>query len=97
MDALELALRCSSILMRSLAGSKDDDSRDPTSLDTSSLMGVEEEGENDRYLNAPLRLNNSDMNESDCEKHFKGVCKYQNLYCCTLNLEEQNKWCPAEV
>ena len=79
MDALELALRCSSLLMRSLATNKDDDQRDSASLDVSSLMGVEEEWEDERFLATPLRLNNSDMNENDCEEHFKGVCKHNIL------------------
>ena len=74
MDALELALRCSSLLMRSLANTKDDDTRDQSSLEAS-LMEIEEDGED--FLSSPLR--SSDMNESDCEKHFKGVCKFDFL------------------
>ncbi len=58
MDALELALRCSNLLMRTMTK----DTRD--SLAESSVI---EEGE--ATFLSPLR---QEMNESDCEKHFKG-------------------------
>ena len=68
MDALELALRCSSLLMRSLTKDSKDTSMDP------SMAGIEED---DSTFLSPLRLNSTDlMNESDCEKHFKGVGRF---------------------
>jgi hypothetical protein len=59
MDALELALRCSSLLMRTMTR----DSRDTSLLDNTSSSP-----EGATFL-SPLR---QQMNESDCEKHFKG-------------------------
>ena len=62
MDALELALRCSSLLMRTMTK----DSRDVPLLDqTSPTPG------GTTFL-SPLR---QQMNESDCEKHFRGFGK----------------------
>ncbi|KAL3841612.1 hypothetical protein ACJMK2_019727 [Sinanodonta woodiana] len=56
MDALELSLRCTNLLMRSM---KKDNSM------------VSEELADDNYLTQSLQADNSEsMNESDCEKHF---------------------------
>ena len=66
MDALELALRCSSLLMRTMTK----DSKDPAA-------STEPE-----YL-APLNFGGArdQMNESDCERHFKGYGKQAIVVC----------------
>ncbi|ELT93091.1 hypothetical protein CAPTEDRAFT_166422 [Capitella teleta] len=56
MDALELALRCSSLLMRTMTKDTPGAAADAT---------IEEE---DSFLASPWRVQ---MNESDCERHFK--------------------------
>jgi len=61
MDALELALRCSSLLLRSTKDVATHDASDADSLprETSS---------------ASFHPNDTDLNESDKENHFKGWC-----------------------
>ena len=74
MDALELALRCSSLLMRTMTKDKDSTldqlpdlpSLDDTSADLSSFIARDQ------------------LNESDCERHFKGV-GMSDIVC--------NMWC----
>ena len=65
MDALELALRCSSLLMRTTAvpatGGEDNEPSD--SSDTTN--------KNDRNSNYEM-TNHEELNESDREDHFKG-------------------------
>ena len=67
MDALELALRCSGLLMKTMT-------KEPrTSHDLSHDLDVDPETsslnmEGDSFL-SPLR---SQLNESDCERHFEG-------------------------
>lgn len=64
MDALELALRCSSLLMRTMTREKDAGS----GLDQSALSAA------DQLLLNPYRGSATEnMNESDCERHFRGV------------------------
>ena len=60
MDALELALRCSSLLMRTMTKDAGPgvSTTDPT---------IEEEEEDSATFLSPLR---QQMNESDCERHF---------------------------
>ena len=57
MDALELALRCSNLLIKTMT-------KDKVTADTSvvSVSGAE-----DSTFLSPLR---TQMNESDCERHF---------------------------
>ena len=70
MDALELTLRCSSLLMRSMVkdvrGTRNEE---PTGEE-------EEEEEHPSGLSEDVatfhQLGMNDMNESDCERHFKG-------------------------
>ncbi len=62
MDALELALRCSSLLKRTMVV----DGAEPSVTDTS-LSGVD--APDDSFL-SPLR-NRDALNESDCERHFQ--------------------------
>ena len=65
MDALELVMRCSSLLMRTMT--KDRDSGVPA-LDQVSLSQV------DQMLLSPYCGSATEnMNESDCERHFRGV------------------------
>ena len=72
MDALELTLRCSSLLMRSMV-------RDVPEPVSKECEGEEEDehpsglSEDVAPFHEPLSL---EMNESDCERHFKGygVC-----------------------
>ncbi|XP_064635673.1 oxysterol-binding protein-related protein 8-like isoform X3 [Lineus longissimus] len=65
MDALELALRCSSLLMRSMTKDKED--KDVPGTPTPSETFV-----NDSFLTASFNISRQDqMNESDCERHFK--------------------------
>ena len=63
MDALELALRCSSLLMRTMTK----DTREATP-EVSDITAEVEDGESVQLT--PLR--SQDLNESDCERHFKG-------------------------
>lgn len=61
MDALELALRCTSLLMRSMKKDMNANS-DATNEDVS-----------ESFLSPCFQSDNSNqMNESDCEKHFEG-------------------------
>lgn len=69
MDALELALRCSSLLMRTMTK----DSSGAGTADTT----IGEEEDDASFLTSPLR---TQMNESDCERHFK-LC---GLFCSQL-------------
>ena len=68
MDALELTLRCSSLLMRSMV-------KDVRGTRSEEPTGEEEEEEehpsglSEDTLHQPL---SQEMNESDCERHFKG-------------------------
>ena len=70
MDALELTLRCSSLLMRSMVK----DVRGPRSEEPTGEE--EEEEEHPSGLSEDVatfhQLGMNDMNESDCERHFKG-------------------------
>lgn len=69
MDALELVMRCSSLLMRTMT--KDRDASGVAldqALDQVSLNQV------DQMLLSPYRGSATEtMNESDCERHFRGV------------------------
>jgi len=63
MDALELALRCSSLLLRTM--------NKPDTLDSSITSKEEVDGHG--FL-LPNRVNQwEDMNDSDCEKHFDAM------------------------
>ena len=59
MDALELALRCSNLLIRTMTA-KTSNTSDPPNDDSTFL--------------SPLR---TQMNESDCERHFAEFGKFQ--------------------
>ena len=68
MDALELALRCSSLLMRTMTR----DTRDPGDMLTLSMLADEpSDGADDKAHLMSLR---QQMNDSDCERHFNGQC-----------------------
>jgi len=64
MDALELALRCSSLLMRTMSR----DSREAG--DTSMLVDEPNDGADDD--DDQLMSLRQQMNDSDCERHFNG-------------------------
>ena len=67
MDALELALRCSSLLMRTMTkDTKEIVQEADTSINT----------DNDDTFLSPLR---QEMNESDCERHFMGHGLYSSV------------------
>ncbi len=64
MDALELALRCSSLLMRTMTRDKQDANvTDISNLNTAEL----------RFLSPHTFTSRDDMNESDCERHFPDI------------------------
>jgi len=63
MDALELALRCSSVLMRTMTR----DAREAGDILSLSVL-TDEPGDDASDLMS-LR---QQMNESDCERHFNG-------------------------
>ena len=72
MDALELTLRCSTLLMRSMV-------KDARGAASKEERGGEEEEEQEEHPSglsediAPFHEPLShEMNESDCERHFKG-------------------------
>ena len=64
MDALELALRCSSLLKRTMVL----DGTEPSIVESSTTEAQEE-----NFL-SPLRSRDT-LNESDCERHFKDYGK----------------------
>jgi hypothetical protein len=68
MDALELALRCSSLLMRSMTRG----TRDVNDTSSTSTANPEENGVNN---NDPLYgpITRRPLDDSDCESHFKGI------------------------
>ena len=70
MDALELALRCSSLLKRTLVV----DGADTSISGETGSTGTDPQ--DDSFLNA-LRTRDT-LNESDCERHFKdyGQCHH---------------------
>ena len=68
MDALELALRCSSLLMRTMTKELREEEEVSDLREVSDIGEEEQDGES--VLLSPLR---QQMNESDCEKHFKGI------------------------
>jgi len=66
MDALELALRCSSLLMRTMTR----DAREAGDILSLSVLADEpSDGANDV---AGLLSVRQQMNDSDCERHFNG-------------------------
>jgi len=66
MDALELALRCSSLLMRTMTR----DSRESGDILSLSVLADEpNDGTSDDASVLSLR---QQMNDSDCERHFNG-------------------------
>ena len=68
MDALELALRCSSLLMRTMAR----DAREAgDTLSVSLLADEPSDGGDD---DAQLMSLRQQLNDSDCERHFNGQC-----------------------
>lgn len=71
MDALELALRCSSLLMRSMTRG----ARELNDASSASAAAAEENGanNNDALYSATMRRS---LDDSDCERHFNGMCCY---------------------
>ena len=71
MDALELALRCSNLLIKTMT-------KDKVALADSTTMSGGTTGGDDSTFLHPLR---AEMNESDCERHFAefGRCSFIEL------------------
>jgi len=69
MDALELALRCSSLLMRTMTR----DARDAGDVLSLSVLADEpDDGIAGADDGTGIRSRRQDMNDSDCERHFNG-------------------------
>jgi len=66
MDALELALRCSSLLMRTMTR----DAGDVLSL--SVLADEPDDGIDGADDGSSIRSHRQNINDSDCERHFNG-------------------------
>jgi len=67
MDALELALRCSSLLMRTMTR----DAREPGDILSLSVLADEPNDDDTSDVASILSLRQQ-MNDSDCERHFNG-------------------------
>jgi len=66
MDALELALRCSSLLMRTMTR----DAREAGDVLSLSVL-ADEHNDDDNDVASIMSLRQQ-MNDSDCERHFNG-------------------------
>ena len=69
MDALELALRCSTLLMKTMTKENKMPADDPGD---NSSANLEDDGSGTGTYPSTLR---AQLNDSDCEKHFEGYGK----------------------